>query len=130
MNRKFVAVAFKPQKISRGLLSLRAADTVTTDFCSFIAEICILLFFFASNSKLAQLLIIDNLLETNQIQREFLFNNCIQSQEFCHAQKFPQNLPIFSNQFKRFFIPNQNGREKSRPYIFSVSLYLCLDGAK
>jgi hypothetical protein len=48
-------------------------------FCVFVTEICILLFFLVSNLKLAQLLITTTSHFSNQIQREFLFNNCIQS---------------------------------------------------
>ena len=69
MNQKLVAVGFNPQKI----------DTASTDFRIFMAKICILLFFLVSASKLAQLLIKDYTAETNQIQREFLFNNGILS---------------------------------------------------
>jgi hypothetical protein len=39
---------------------------------------------------------------TNRIQREFLFNNCIQSQKFCHAQKFQPKCPIFFKHFQTF----------------------------
>jgi hypothetical protein len=123
MNRKFVAVAFNPQKIGRGLLSLRAADRgvlslraadkVSTDFCSFITEICILLFFFASNSKITHLLITIYASDTNRIQREFLFNNAIHSQNFCHAQKLQPKRPIFSNQFKLSFVANQKRRRRA-----------------
>jgi hypothetical protein len=44
---------------SRGVLSLRAADTFSTDFCGFIAKTCILLFYFVSASKSPSLLIMN-----------------------------------------------------------------------
>jgi hypothetical protein len=86
--------------ISRKISSV-PFGTFSTDFCSFIAKICILLFFFALASKSHSLLIINNSLSplskwrgggvlslraaeraevTNRIQREFLFNNGIHSQ--------------------------------------------------
>jgi hypothetical protein len=73
--------------------------------CVVRAEICILLFFLASNSKFKQLLITHNEISsnlqrrfTNQIQREFLFNNCIQSQNLFSASKCPRKK---TNLFKR-----------------------------
>jgi hypothetical protein len=48
----------------------------------FIAKICIFLSFSVSASKSEQSLITAYATITNQFQREFLFNNCIQSQEF------------------------------------------------
>jgi hypothetical protein len=55
----------------------------TSDFSAyfhrFMAKICISLFFLVSASKPYPLLITDNSAHTNQIQRDFLFNNGIQS---------------------------------------------------
>jgi hypothetical protein len=75
-------------KNSGGVLSLRAADSfstvfqqIFTTFCVLLAEICISLFFHVSASKLYTLLITDNDVNTNRIQREFLFNNAIASQK-------------------------------------------------
>jgi hypothetical protein len=73
------------------------------------------LVFFIFASKIRQLLITSEACchfappthFTNQIQREFLFNDAIQSQKACchfappsHAQNFPKKFPFFSNFLK------------------------------
>jgi hypothetical protein len=65
-------------------------DAASTDFRSVIAKICILLSFSVLASKLTQLLITTETERTNRIQREFLFNNGIQSQKFLSASKHPR----------------------------------------
>jgi hypothetical protein len=121
MKHKFVAVAFNPQKIDGGVLSLRAADRDSTDICGFMTKICILLFYSVSRravtsrrrtaSKLRTLLITANASNTNRIQREFLFNDAIASQEFSSASKPPhQTYKPFQTFFLRVlraFVVNQ-----------------------
>jgi hypothetical protein len=104
-----------PQSNGRGVLSLRAADRgvlsfraadilmtcfhqLFTAFCVFMTEIWFSLFFHVSNSKLQQLLITANAVNTNRIQREFLFNNCIQSQNLSSASKHPRQKTNFLKQ--------------------------------
>jgi hypothetical protein len=64
-------------------ISTKRSSTIfgmdSTTFHHFIAKTCIFLFFFVSNSKLAQLLIIDYAVKTNQIQREFHSNVAIRT---------------------------------------------------
>jgi hypothetical protein len=67
-------------------------------FCVLIAETYISLFFHFSASKLARLLITNTAIITNRIQREFLFNNCIQSQEFSSASKHSHQKTNFYKQ--------------------------------
>jgi hypothetical protein len=59
----------------------------STDLCVLITDLWFLLFFFALASKFQQLLITTYAINTNRIQREFLFNNCIQSQNTMSASK-------------------------------------------
>jgi hypothetical protein len=86
----------KQQLHGRGVLSLRAADKWMTafqqifaSFCVFITDSCILLFFSKLASKFEQLLITTTTPATNQIQREFLFNNAIHSQNLFSASSYP-----------------------------------------
>jgi hypothetical protein len=72
--------------------------TYSTGFRHFITKICILLFVQNLASKSVQLLISNYSLETNRIQREFLFNNGIPSQEFLSASKPPRQK---TNLFKQ-----------------------------
>jgi hypothetical protein len=59
-------------------------------FCVFMTEICILLFFFVSNSKLVKLLITPNPTSTNRIQRNFDSNVAIWTFETSPASKHPR----------------------------------------
>jgi hypothetical protein len=91
------------------VLSLHAADTFPTDVRSFMAKTCNLLFLLDSASKLAQLLIMNlvgicsplqfgeglGVRFTNRIQREFLFNNCIQSYSIVPASKYSRQKTNF-----------------------------------
>jgi hypothetical protein len=61
----------------------------------FMTETCILLFFSMLASKSQQLLITDYATDTNRIQREFLFNNCIQSQNLFSASKLSRQKTNF-----------------------------------
>jgi hypothetical protein len=72
--------------------------TYSTGFRHFITKICILLFVQNLASKSVQLLISNYSLETNRIQREFLFNNGIPSQEFLSASKPPRQKTNFFKQ--------------------------------
>jgi hypothetical protein len=69
-----------------------------TIFQRFMADLWFSLFFHVSASKLCALLITGNALGTNQIQREFLFNNGIHSQNDSSASKPPRQKTNF---FKR-----------------------------
>jgi hypothetical protein len=91
MNRKFVAVGFNPQR----------TNAVSTALCVLIAKTCILLFFVVSASKSLSLLITANAADTNRIQREFLFNNCILSQEYSSASKQSRQKTNFFKQKER-----------------------------
>jgi hypothetical protein len=105
-------------------------DMNSTAFCRFMAEIWFLLFFLASNSESPKLLITANAVrgvlslraadtatcvtcavrgvlslraaDTNQIQREFLFNNCIQSQNISSASKYSRQKTNFLKPFHLF----------------------------
>jgi hypothetical protein len=73
----------------------------STAFCDFIAKIWFFLFFLAAASKSYQLLIVTNGKSSenpNHIQREFLFNNGIHSQNTLAASKL---LPEKTNLYKR-----------------------------
>jgi hypothetical protein len=91
MNRKFVAVGFNPQR----------TNAVSTALCVFIAKTCILLFFVVSASKSLSLLITAKAADTNRIQREFLFNNGILSQEYSSASKQSRQKTNFFKQKER-----------------------------
>jgi hypothetical protein len=64
-------------------------------FCVLMTHSCILLFFHDLASKLRQLLITVNAADTNRFQREFLFNNCIHSQNLSSASKPPRQKTNF-----------------------------------
>jgi hypothetical protein len=80
-------------------ISSMSFGMVSADFRHFMTDLCISLFYSVFASKSRSLLIMDNIISplskwrgvggevTNQFQREFLFNNCIQSQEFSSASK-------------------------------------------
>jgi hypothetical protein len=73
-------------------------DTVSIAFRHFMTEICIFLSFYILASKSRQLLITANTVDTNQFQREFLFNNCIHSQNLSSASKPPRQKTNFLKQ--------------------------------
>jgi hypothetical protein len=88
---------------SRSVLSLRAADTFSTNFqqifaacCVLLTKICILLFFRKSASKSLQLLITTIHHFTNQFQREFDSNVAIRTQElFSYSRLFAKLTNLF-----------------------------------
>jgi hypothetical protein len=90
------------QRYSSGVQSLRAADTFPTPFQQIFAAFCVLmtdsyifLFFCNLASKFQQLLIIANAADINRIQREFLFNNCIASQNYFSSLSQCRKNPNF-----------------------------------
>jgi hypothetical protein len=91
---------------------------VSTAFCHFIAKIWFLLFFFASASKLRQLLIMTTSQFSNQFQREFDSNVAIRTFEFSSASSLPcqtTNLlkrrpAVTSRRRPLFFPPCEAGR--------------------
>jgi hypothetical protein len=93
-----MSVRWLERKEARNKMTI---NTSSTPFHHFMAKICILLFFLVFASKFRQSLITDNAAITNQMQREFLFNNCIQSQEF--FSRLSQH-PKKTNFFKRTLI--------------------------
>jgi hypothetical protein len=74
-------------------------DTDSTNFRCFMAEICISLFFFASNSKLSQLLITAYAANTSRIQTNFDSNVAIRTFETVLASK---SLCQNTNLYKQF----------------------------
>jgi hypothetical protein len=85
-------------------ISTKRSSTIfgmdSTTFHHFIAKTCIFLFFFVSNSKLAQLLIIDYAVKTNQIQREFHSNVAIATQKlFSRLSTYSKRSNLFKPSF-------------------------------
>jgi hypothetical protein len=74
---------------------------ILAPFCQFIAKIWFSLFFVAPASKFNQILITTNRRVSNQIQREFLFNNAIASQNFF---SYSARLTISSNLLKPLLV--------------------------
>jgi hypothetical protein len=79
-------------------MSPQIVSSFATAFRRFIAEICISLFLWNRASKSHRLLITttsSKIAKSNQIQREFLFNNCIQSQNISSASKYSRQKTNF-----------------------------------
>jgi hypothetical protein len=72
----------------------------------FMTETCILLFFSILASKSQQLLITDYAADTNRIQREFLFNDAIASQNLISRRSMKEG------KFKLFKQKRQNKKDK------------------
>jgi hypothetical protein len=105
-TRFFASVVLERRDYMRNhdAMKLTAFQQNFAAFCTLMTEICISLFYFVSYSKSRTLLITGYAAETNRIQREFLFNNGIQSQNFFSSVS---QCPLESNLLKpkRFQAP-------------------------
>jgi hypothetical protein len=92
LNSGRPAVTSRGQEGGLGWGCFRKGGTKMITIQRLITKTCIFLFFTVLASKLAQLLITANADNTNRIQRENLFNNCIHSQN--KISRLSRNLEI------------------------------------
>jgi hypothetical protein len=87
-----------PLQIGEGRGEVKGGKKMTI-FQRFMADLWFSLFFHVSASKFIKTLIVNYASETNGMQREFLFNNGIHSQNDSSASSHPRQK---TNLFKRF----------------------------